>query len=1109
MRLNGKNFTIFSTDTIQTIVSRIAAKYDTLPEWLIFSPQLPESKEELQDINVLDFLAKVRGSSSLDLPSPPFPENITLEEITDVFIATNSLLENAAPNRLSILLTSLTGKLYKDPETIWRNRGAIIGGLSKKIRKNKTESQLLSQKAEQLESIYSVPYTDIEVDKVQFTADFGQYDGTLLDLFNSAVPDKNVPYITCTTSKPMYKVYREFQTNPEWLSLRLNNVMLFKVNTEISLREFSGVNKYKHFTSAAMAITDSGRLVCTMDAEVGGERCVSKSVFLERVMSTIPHLRQPILKDNLILSHFVFPSQCFDPVIFSDMIMMNEVLNKFVVIDEFARASRTTTNSAYVKRLDGDGASSLILKQTTYSGEFGLKRAGEWYVLCRMRTRGDVEAKSMRLLLSKLISVYNDEYPKIVDEYKQEIGSLFVSTLCSGASTKRVRKIKGLKGLRAIEPEIFYPTFTRKCTNPPVVVNNREDTQNQVMLFPTKGEVGRDGVPVTPRLYTCATDTHKYIGLRDNDLPNNDIFPYVPCCFARDQFTRVGSGYRAYFFGEKLEYKKVNIEEPPQIEEYIIKRPGVTEEIPIQLELEELEKRSPGQLHNLPPVIERFFQLLLMNPMKKFERCSVRYTKYSAIESILFARGVIKYRNMRIKTVNTRVVGEVKKLLNNLDAFAQSSKQELYNNSIQEIKQMLSTQNISPSIFVHVLEILLNCNIFVFSSQGLVIPPHSRMYVKFKPSRETFFLYENLNGSSDIIGVRDTYGSADSFKMVFGPNEDITKQVFDIFRTMTLSYAGMKEVPVPKLSRMNITEQVIDSHGKCRVIIVDSRLTFIPETPLPPFAAKNATHFPRTTIDGVSNLKNCKIIERRIIGMTTREIVIYTGTIAMTVLTNDTNPSDIPISRDPPKYEHLESESAITTYISTKRIASQLLQTTINSIIDLMRKGNTLDDSLRSYAASHGGITDDNKRLLYACGQWIRTHPPGTIKLSSTSDIITNIPTTFVLTGEEAVQNLIQTYSFDYTHVFNEVRNTTIPYFFAFKHKIYLAVLATSLNDANEIIDAWIRTGRVRSEDKIYTQLSARIYSYEGIESDGDNANGCKILIVDDNITALLNISNI
>ena len=1108
MRLNGKNFTIYSTDTITTIVSRIAANYDTLPEWLVFSPTIAEKKEDLRDMNVYDYLATIRGSTSLNLPQPPFPVNVDPDDILDVFIATNNALR-AVPGNLYMLLASLNGKISKDAETIWRNRDSIIGRLSKNIKKNKADAKSLAQKAETIENIPLVTHTSVEQDKIQFTADFGLYDGVLLDLFNDSVPDKYIPYITCTIdSRSMFKVYREFKLNPEWLTLRLSNVMLFKVNTEKVIREPIGVNRYKHYTSAALVVTDDGRLLCTMDAAVGGDRYLTKATFLERVVSVLPTLRIPTLQDNLILSHFVFPSQCFDPVIFADMIMMNETLNKFVVIDEFARASRTTTNSVYVKRIDGDGASSMILKQTVYAGEFGLKQVGEWYVLCRMRTRRENDANAMQLLLARIITFYNNEYDRLIDIYRKELGSLFVPNLCIGAATKRITKIKGLKGLRAIEPEIFYPTFTRKCTNPPIVVERAKKKKNQVMLSPTKGEIGRNGEKILPRLYTCATEAHKYIGLRENDLPNKDLFPYVPCCFARDQFTRAGSGYQVYFLDKYKKQKKQNVIEQ-QVDEYVIRMPnGDIEQNPnINVEFNEIGEAIPGRLHGLPPIVDRFFQLIVMNPLKKFERCSIRETKYSAIESILFARGLVKYKKMRITTINNRVSGYVQRILQNLDAYAMAAKQELYDSSISEIKHLLSYQQLPPSLFVHVIETLLDCNIFVFTNNGLLVPNHSRMYLKFKPSRETFLLFENQNGITEIIGIRDAYGPPESFKMVFGPNDPVINQIFSVFRQMTLSYSNMKEITIQKISRMNITEQVVDSHGKCRVIIVDGSITIVPTLPLPPFAAKSASRLTRiTNIDVIKNIK-CDIIERRVTGSTTREVVVKMGTMIMTILADYKTASNIPISNQEPIYDNLEAESVVTTYKNTKKTASNVLQNTINEVLDSINGGLTLEASLRLFANNNGGLTDDNKRLLYACSQWIRTHPiTGPVRLVTAKELNTNLSTAYVLSGEEAVNNLVQTYDFDYSHVFDTARNTTTPYFLQYKNEIYVALLATSIMDANEIIDAWIRTGRVRQEDKMPTRLNAMVCDHGGIITDGDNANGCKILSTANIITAMLKV---
>ena len=1111
MRLNGRSYTVYGTDTAESITNRIAAVYNTLPIWLVFSPNRPTSRKEFEDsdLQVMDYLAKIRNQQLIDPPSPPYPSGVTEEEVHDIFVATNSLLADAyndRDGRFTLLMAALKGNVYKDPDAIWRNRDAITGQLNKSIRKLRVEANELTNVAEAMDSVVPLQGTAYTVDRVQFTVDFGPYSGSLLDLFNSVNPNRLVPYITIGGEKSLYKIYREFKINPEWLTIRLDNVIFMKVNTELVTRKTRGTKKFKHYTSAALTITETGHAVCTMDATVGGGRHVTKSIFLERVSSVIGLKSSEIMNDNLILTHFALPRQCFDPVVFGDLVMMNDTINKFVVIDEFARASRILGASAYVKRLGTSDTVSLTLKQTLYAGEYGMNTAGEWYVICRMKTRDETGADELKLLVSKLMTMYNANYEFIADEYKTILGPLFVPYTCTGKpATKRVGKIKGAKGLRAIEPEIFYPTFTRKCTNPPIVVKSAEDTINQVMLFPKKGETGKDGNVVTPRLYTCNTDAHKYIGLKDNDLPNKDRFPYVPCCFAKDQTVKPGSGYRIYHNGDPVA-RKVTSVKPQYAEEVVIRRFGEEEEEDIIEEEEYYADNVPGQLEELPPILINFFQIIANSPLKKFQRLTVRSNRVSAIECILYARGLIKYKRMRESTLNNKVGAEITKLNNRLDEYAMAAKQELYADSLTSIKLDLMRGKLVPSKFVRVLELLLSCNIFVFNSKGMHVPTHSSMYIKLKPSRETFFLYENTNGIIDLIGVRDTYGPSESFSGLFSSNESVTNSVYDVFRSMTMAYVGMVPLQPIKFYRMNVVGQIIDVHGKCRTLLVKAGestvFTIIPDIPLPPFDAVAAASFPRVTLkdieENISAFKNGKIQERRMIGESTREVVVKIGTVLVTVLTNDrTRNSSIPISAYPVRYDHLDGASAVLQYKQLKRNAMDILQYTINSIIDIMKNGKTLHASLVEFAQVNGA----DKRLMYACRRWIETHDiEGKVELAKDPDLNTETSMAYVLEGEQAVRNLLIMYDYDSTHIHRDMIQSETQYYFETRNKIYLAIPVQSLDEANQVIDTWLRTGDVTRTEQTDTTLKAKVYAFITSEepikiiSGGDDANGCIIL---------------
>ena len=174
----------------------------------------------------------------------------------------------------------------------------------------------------------------------------------------------------------------------------------------------------------------------------------------------------------------------------------------------------------------------------------------------------------------------------------------------------------------------------------------------------------------------------------------------------------------------------------------------------------------------------------------------------------------------------------------------------------------------------------------------------------------------------------------------------------------------------------------------------------------------------------------------------------------------------------------------------------------------MTKNGDRLEEALREFAAQNGGLTEDNKRLLYACSQWIRTHAPtGPIKLVNSKDLVLT-PHSYILDGEEALRNLIKTYSYDYTHISNTVRDINTPYFLEYKHEIYLAILLPSFEAANNVISTWLRTSQVNVTDAVETDVTARIYDQEKLVKEGDRAGGCKILLVDDSITALLKIKH-
>ena len=109
--------------------------------------------------------------------------------------------------------------------------------------------------------------------------------------------------------------------------------------------------------------------------------------------------------------------------------------------------------------------------------------------------------------------------------------------------------------LRNIDPDVFNANYTRKCIHPPTYIEEDEVQENinngkKVMMFPK--EITKDSIP---KNYICNYDDYKYPGLRNNPFDNAKIFPFIPCCYKKDQSQIKGSRYRNYYFDEPVAEK--------------------------------------------------------------------------------------------------------------------------------------------------------------------------------------------------------------------------------------------------------------------------------------------------------------------------------------------------------------------------------------------------------------------------------------------------------------------------------------------------------------------------------------------------------------------------
>jgi hypothetical protein len=920
MRINGENFKVFLSDTISTIKNRIAVSMKTLPQYLVFNPEL-ESKSQKGDFVVDNAIKFVINSKEMVFPEQALNfELIPREEAEKYFVATHNL-NNSSKSEADIekLLTyTITGLSTLNVPTIWKDRIEIREKLKEKLASLRLEVEKTVRSFEEFENIPSVKSVEFEVNEIQFNISFTRefQPTSIFELFNSIKVTKMAPYANMGS---LTKVFHNFTPDPNWLDFETPNVIFLKINGEIASDLRPLKNPFDKFTDAAFTILN-GETIATLKINVG-HRSVSRDVFIDRLLSAFPTLDRSMITQMKEISTnglITYPSQVVLFPIWSEFCMNNSFFNKIVSLNESIRASKIKLN-AYMYVNNTTDVLILSLKETEKANMFGMEDEGSYFVRVRVKAKTIEDALNYQKILGRLLTIYNNEKDLVLNEYRKYIGSDFLKDEESELIVRR-RKLEKLE-LRTIAPDIFLPTYSRKCLKRPIIISreqaeiHRQKNDKQVMEFPTFGESVK-------RFYICDHQTHPYPGLRDNALENKKKFPFIPCCYAKDQ-NREGTKYKFYFSQEKRKDKN------SASQNIFISRKTL----------------PPGLPGTLPLNLQELFSIIEPNPEYQFIKIGANVTNSSFIECVMLG---LNRENLQFLKVEDRIP-IVERIRNDIatEANAMASKQELFDESIPVIMDKLTNSNMDALEFAHVLELVFNCDIFVFSGSDkepngtMKIPKHEQAFYKSKPSRTTVFIYQHHTSENEkqcelITRVKVSEEKIlDNMETSFRPSEQVVEKVWDVFRNLNRSFSHNLLLPSIIVPRFNIQSQIVDIYGKCRVLNInyDGVMVTMVSDPLPPFNVVNATNIfraPLATLQRFCKKYKISVQEQRIVNQRLRELKGQLRLhLNVTFLCDDAEIiSGIPILRDPEEFNELfrRNETIVSQFGHYKKLAKLIYQ---------------------------------------------------------------------------------------------------------------------------------------------------------------------------------------
>lgn len=476
----------------------------------------------------------------------------------------------------------------------------------------------------------------------------------------------------------------------------------------------------------------------------------NENIAFQRTQSALPSIVFGEGKEINVRGDFDIWGMDFDETSFLDMILLEPIMNVYLYVEEnikpFALKKRldihyrsiysdidegkTDTEEAYISN---SASVSVTLTQnittfeqtvdvidpntnqkTTASLPIGVPYIHVNITQAESRTTVNEFIPIFRLLMR----YYLDNRQQIIDDYHALLPELAtLNTLLEQrkrknkaiepnilALTKKAtthhRVNAKIKRLQEQAPDLFVLNYARRCQCPlqPIIIDNDERDywrqkrvgpylqERQIMAFPKDNPKWN---------FVCPDDNKPYPGVKTNNLSNKDKYPYIPCCFGKDQITEgVNSKYRNYI-ENKFPANKVGAKAEKKI---------ITGKI-----------LAPGKVAALPRAVENIVKRY-SNDFADMVRFGVLYTPNSLLHCICVAAPDPNYLEQPTDERKEAYVSRLRLyIMNKINPGL--LKQELYDYSDEEIISILGDNNkfLDPSLFYRAIEEVFEINIYVFT----------------------------------------------------------------------------------------------------------------------------------------------------------------------------------------------------------------------------------------------------------------------------------------------------------------------------------------------------------------------------------------------------------
>lgn len=613
-----------------------------------------------------------------------------------------------------------------------------------------------------------------------------------LELFNIAIPSYEIPFIqynkTCNDLNGeynldlgnRYKIYKGESSNPvplEFTILSKNdtkdlNTLYFTVWTGKNLNKL--IKEYYISAEYNLLKNELTFAVPLKDAETA-------NLIIYRLEKCLGIVIDPmdIADLNLSAEFMIYPTknQYVYHDIFAYAIINNNIYNNFIYIDEkdkplAIKKVKRLRYKALNKQLTEFNENNVSAWITFHniepeipevlplaSGDSITIESGEQYIRVLIVKAQDMDiVDEIYYNFTRLIKYYLDNKITYIQEL-QEYFDIINEKIKLDETTKVEQKSKKKRSdrnifiLKDIGQGLIGNKYARicQCKQQPKIINQSEVAEwSQKKFIHGDFELSQQVLPFPPDnpkwWFVCTSKNYPFPGVKINTDEDIALFPYVPCCFKKNQAIKgTGKPFDIYYFGGTPKEKKSKTSN-------------------VLASTKSLENNRFG---NLPEMVIKLLQKYDESEDITFYRFGVINSPNSLLHCVFQALGnkAPEYSALQTDQEKENYVRMYRqKIFSNNRYSIDVMKQELYDHNDDEIRELISNPDVflNPSLYYRFIEEMFGFNIYVLSTPKdneetfamLETPRHKFFHTRrFRENRPTLVIFKHWGSESNRLNI--------------------------------------------------------------------------------------------------------------------------------------------------------------------------------------------------------------------------------------------------------------------------------------------------------------------------------------------------------------------